>query len=91
MSDKKVEKSPYGSFSVQEVMEAEAGTYVIQVGADLFSLPNGKMAFSKDRAEYFYQEVRRGLLHMKENGEEHERKEAHECLLYLKIHPLRIN
>lgn len=90
MSEKKTEKSPYRQYTVQEVIEAEAGNYVIQVGGDLFSY-NGKMAFSKDRAEMYYENVLAGLNDMKKNGSDEEKEDARKTLLLLRIYPLRFH
>ena len=88
--DEKNEKGPYGNYSIQDVIEAEAGHYVIQVGGDLFSY-NGKMAFSRDRTNRFYVDILNGLNHMKEHGSELEKEDALRCLLFLRVYPLRIH
>lgn len=90
MAKKKTEKSPYGKFSIQDVAEAEAGHFVIQVGADLFSY-NDKMAFNKERTEKFFEDILNGLNDMKENGSKEEREDALKCLINLRIYPLRIH
>lgn len=87
---KKDDKSPYKHYTVEEVMAAESGNYTIQVGGDLFSY-NGKMAFSKDRADHFYKNILAGLNDLKEHGTEVEKEDAIKCILHLKIIPLRIN
>lgn len=84
------EKSPYRRYSVEEVMDAENGNYVIQVGGDLFSY-NGKMAFSKARADKFYDNVMAGLHDLKKHGSDVEQDDAIKCLFHLKVFPLRIN
>lgn len=88
MASKK--RSPYGKYSVQDVMKAEMGRYVIQVGDDLFSY-NGKTAFSKDRAERYYYQIWDGLEDMFKNGNKKERADAYKCLIRLQMFPLRIN
>lgn len=87
---KKTEKSPYGQYSVEDIIATEAGTYVIQVGDDLFSY-NGKMGFTLDRAEKFYNNIFNGLNEMKVSGNEVEKEDAIKCLLLLKMYPLRIH
>ena len=89
MSNKKVSKSPFGKYTVDEVIQAEAGNYVIQVGDDLFTY-NGKMAFSRQRAEMFYDDIIAGLNDMKKNGSKIEREDAVKCLLLLRMLPFRI-
>jgi len=90
MAKKKINKSPYVHYSVEEISAAETGHYVIQVGGDLFSY-NGKMAFVRDRADKFYQDILDGLNDMKKNGSDIEKEDALKCLLMLKMFPLRIH
>lgn len=90
-SNKKSEKSPYKDHTIEEVMEAEAGNYYIQIGDGMFESESGKLAFSKDRAEHFYMAVWEGLRDMKKNGTQEEREEAHKCLLNFRIIPLRFH
>lgn len=88
MSEK--EKSPFGKYSVKEIEAVERGSYVIQVGDDLFSY-NGKMGFSLQRAESFYADIMNGLQEMKKSENQLERDDAMKCLLLLKIFPFRIH
>lgn len=71
-------------------MATESGNYVIQVGGDFFS-HNGKMAFSKQRAEHFFENVLIGLMEMRQHGTDAEYEDATACLLNLRIIPLRIH
>lgn len=88
--EKKPSKGPYGQYSVDEVMQVEAGNYFIQVGSDIFSY-DGKMAFSRDRAEMFFDSIFNDLTAMKENGTEIQKQDAITCLLLLRIFPMRIH
>ena len=91
MSDQKKDpKSPYGQYSEEEVMQVEAGHYFIQVGADIFS-HDGKMAFNRDRAESIYDNIFDDLTAMKENGTDKQKEDAESCLLFLRIHPMRVH
>ena len=90
-SDKKAEKSPYSGHSIEEVMAVEIGHYYIQVGDGIFESDNGKLAFSRDRAEEFMDHIWKGLMEMKEVGNSKERKEAEACFLNLRIIPLRFH
>ena len=90
MSEKKEIKSPYGKYSEKEIEMVERGSYVIQVGDDLFSY-NGKMGFSLQRAESFYSDIMNGLHEMKKSKNQVEREDAVKCLLLLKIFPFRIH
>lgn len=86
MSDKKAPK-----FTEQDLIEAEAGHYYIQIGDDIFITEDGMMAFNKKRAEHFFDVARAGLEDMKQNGNEQLRTDAVSCLMFLRIHPLRIH
>lgn len=88
---KKPEKNPYKGHTIQEVMEAEAGHYYIQLGDGLFESETGKLAFSKERADNFYLQIWEGLKDMKANGSKADREEALKCLLNFRIIPLRFH
>lgn len=90
MSSKK-EKSPYGEHTVEDVLKAEAGNYYIQLGDDMFISESGKLAFRKEKAEFFYDRIMEGLRDMKDNGSEEEKEDAHQMLLHIRIYPLRIH
>jgi hypothetical protein len=90
MADQAPKKSPYKNYSVEDIAMTEFGTYVIQVGDDLFSY-KGKMGFSLKRAEMFYDNIISGLHEMKDHGSAIEKDDAIKCLLLLKIFPLRIH
>jgi len=68
----------------------EYGNYFIQVGSDIFSF-DGKMAFSRQRAEYFYDGIFKDLTAMKEKGNPREQEDAKSCLLLLRIIPMRVH
>lgn len=87
----KPKKSPFRSYSEEDIAATEFGTFVIQVGDDFFTTPNGKMAFSLERAENFYEDILGGLMAMKKEGTEVEKEDARKCLLLLRIFPLRIH
>lgn len=91
MSTKKPEKSPYGEYTVEEIMATEEGHYYIQIGDGMFESDSGKVAFPKERAEHFYMSVLQGLKDMKENGSIEEIEEANKCLLNFRIIPLRFH
>lgn len=84
-------KSAFRHYSEEDIAATEFGTYVIQVGDDLFQAPNGKMAFNKERAEMFYDDILGGLSAMKKEGSDVEKEDAEKCLLHLRIMPLRIH
>jgi len=84
-------KSAFRSYSEEDIAATEFGTFVIQVGEDFLATPNGKMAFSLQRAESLYDDVLGGLQAMKKEGNEVEQADAEKCLLLLRIMPLRIH
>lgn len=91
MGNSKKEKSPYGKHSFEDVLVAESGHYYIQLGDDMFESENGKMAFNKDRAEHFFNQLRKGLDDLKEHGTQEQKEEASWMLYHLKMYPLRIH
>lgn len=72
-------------------MRTEAGNYYIQIGDGMFESESGKLAFTKDRADYFYMAVWEGLKDMLKNGNQAEREDALKCLLNFRIVPLRFH
>lgn len=84
-------KSAYRNYSEADIAATEYGTYVIQVGDELFQAPNGKMAFNRERAEMFYDDILGGLSAMKKEGSDLEKQDAEKRLLHLRIMPLRIH
>ena len=88
---KKHEKSPYGPHSIKDIENAENGRYYIQVGSDIFCTEDGKMAFNKNRVEYFYFRIWDGLKDTLSNGDEISKEDAIQCLILFKIHPFRIH
>ena len=90
MGDEAPKKSPYINYTEEQIMASEAGNYVIQVGSDFFT-QNGKMGFSKARAEQLFETVIAGLMEMRQHGTQEEYEDATMCLLNLRIMPLRIH
>lgn len=88
---KKLDENPYPSNTFEEIMQTESGRYYIQVGEGMFESENGKLAFTKERAEYFYMMAWEGLKNMKEHGSPEEQEDAHKCLLNFRIVSLRFH
>lgn len=84
-------KSPYRQHSVEDVIKAETGNYYIQIGDGMFESEQGKLAFSKERAEAFYDQIREGLLDMQKKGSQEDKDEAMFCLMNFRIIPLRFH
>ncbi len=90
-SKKKKDQNPYGRHTVEEVMQTEKDRYYIQVGDAMFENENGKVAFTIDRAEYFYMMAWEGLKSMRKHGTPEEQDEAVKCLLNFRIISLRFH
>ena len=89
-NEKDEPKSPFGQYSEHDVMVVEAGHYFLQVGSDIFIF-DGKMAFTRDRVEKFYDGIFKDLTLMKETGSPEEQGDAKAVLLHLRIFPMRIH
>jgi hypothetical protein len=83
-------KSPYGQYSEHDIVLVEAGNYFIQVGNDIFTV-DGKMAFSRKRAEFFFDGIQKDLTLLKKNGTSLEQEDANACLLLLRIIPMKVH
>lgn len=72
-------------------MQAEAGNYYIQIGDGMFESETGKLAFSKERAEAFFDQIMAGLIDMRKNGTPEDKEEAKACMLNFRMIPLRFH
>ena len=81
---------PYGQYTEEDVLMVEYGHYYVQVGGDIFSR-DGKMAFTRARAEHFYDGILKDLNDIKETGTRREKEDAKSCLLWLRIIPMRVH
>lgn len=86
----KKQKSPFGKYSIEQIMRVEANTYVIQVGSDIFD-DGGNFFFSKKAAAVLHNRILDNLLDVIDAGDDEERADAIKCMLSLQIMPLRIN
>lgn len=82
-------KSAYRHFTEEQVQKAEATSYVLQIGVDLF-YEGERCAFSKKKTEKFYEYVLLGLKDLIKNGSEEEKQDAVRSCYNLRIIPLRI-
>lgn len=84
------EKSPYGKFSIEQVARAEAFTFIIQIGKELYS--EGEFyAFTKDRIDYHAHVILTKLRDMIKNGSQEEKTDALRNIWNFRILPLRIH
>ncbi len=83
-------KSVFGKYSPEQIAVAESSMHVILLGDDFFSY-NGKYTFTREKAEYYYNQVNDGLMEIMETGTKTEKEEAMFCLFYLKIMPFRLH
>lgn len=87
---KKKTKNIFGIYTFKEIQAAEAKSYVIQLGRDLFEI-GGKHIFDKAAANMYYNKILNELQNVIEGGDAEEIKDAVRALGSLRIHPLRIN
>lgn len=90
MAKKKVSTSPFRGYSVEEVLESEACSYVIQVGSDLFE-KDGMLVFSKKNAITHYNRILKQVYGYLDSGTRKEKESAKRVLMNLRVLPLRIN
>jgi hypothetical protein len=90
MSEKTPPKSSYVNYTEEEILATESGIYILQIGSEVFSL-DGKMGFTRERVEGFYDDAVAGLEHMVKTGTAEEIKEAKMCLRNIRIIPLKIH
>lgn len=87
MEDK---KNPFISYTLDQVRNAEASLYVIQVGNDLYC--HGKShSYSKRTAQRYFNKILSSLIYTVENGTDDEKDDALRFIRTLRIMPLRIN
>lgn len=85
------EKNPYvNKLTLKQIEEAEANHYYIQIGEETVEY-QGRQTFSKQRAEYLFDELMESLFHMVKHGTAEDRRIAKAGLLYFHIHKLRIH
>lgn len=83
-------KSPFRGFTLDEVLEAESNSFVIQLGNNFYE-KEGSFTFSIKEAEKYYDVLLDNILYTIDNGAEKQRKAALSCLATLKILPLRLH
>lgn len=83
-------KSVFKGYTEDEVMAAEASSYFIQVGSEIFN-SKGIFCFNRRSAVIYYNRVLRQVLYQLQNGTKKEKKNAARVLNNLKIQPLRLH
>jgi predicted Zn-dependent protease len=83
------QKSPFIGFTEAEVRRAEANSFVVILGNDLYS-KDGNFVFSLTQAEKHYYILLKNILITLDEGNPKQRKSAMHCLGKLHIQPLRI-
>lgn len=83
-------KNPYINVTLEEVAHAEAKFFYIQVGGEIVEY-NGRLTFSKEKADYLFYELQNNLVHMVSKGTDEERNTALTGLKNFRVHPLRIH
>jgi hypothetical protein len=84
------EKNPFVGYTLDEIREAEATAYVIQVGSDMFRY-KGNYTFSYKSAVYFRNKILDNLMDLINNGDQDQKDNAFRVLKSLQILPLRIH
>lgn len=84
------EKSPYGDFSEQDVLDAERGRFVICLENDFF-LYSDSYTYSKERADELFDLLVEGFWDIWKQGDPKERAQITETLKNFKVIPLRIH
>lgn len=82
--------NPYINMTLEEVADAESKFFYIQVGDEVVEY-DGRLTFSKKRAENLFYELRNSLSHMIKEGDSEEQTTALDGLKNFHIHPLRIH
>jgi hypothetical protein len=85
-----MEKSPYANFSVEEILRAENGAFLIQLGGEFFDYKK-KYSFTIETAERFVEEIQQGLRDMLKDPAKKDKAEILTSLLNLRIIPLRFH
>ena len=83
-------KSPFRNFTEKEVLRAEATSYVVLIGNDLYSR-EGSLVFSLTQAEKHYNTLLQNILLTLDSGNTKQKAAAVHCLRTLKVLPLRIH
>lgn len=86
----KRKKKVFGKYSQEQIDVAEASQHVILLGSDFFSY-EGRYTFSREKAEFYFNQVSDGLLEILETGSKSEKEEAIFCLCFLRIMPFRLH
>lgn len=84
------EKSPFISYTLEQIFAYEAITYVIIAGIDFFNI-DGNYFFSKSKAVRNYNKLARQLSNKILTGTKKERRSAKMILENLRIEQMRIH
>lgn len=83
-------KSPFVSYTPEQIFAAENNAFVIQVGLDVFSIQE-QWHFTRWSAHAYFNKVIHELKHELKHGNKKQRSEAVEMLGHVRIMPLRIH
>jgi len=82
-------KNPFVSYTVEEILNAERDSFVVQIGYDLYRNKKKEHIFSRAEAEKHYNLILRNILHSIAHGDAKQRTSATRCLSGLSILPFR--
>lgn len=85
------EKSPFRGFTTAEINKAERNSFVVQIGNDFYSNPDGDFTFTLSQAEKYYETLLSNILYTMDNGNAKQKAAATKCLMRLHILPLRLH
>lgn len=83
-------KSPFVTYTTDEVFASEENCYVIQTGKDLFATDT-RLSFTKKMADHYYDTIILALEDKLKNGTKKDKKEAKNILKNFRIMPLRFH
>lgn len=84
------QKSPFVSYTAEEILAIEAVTFVLQVGSDMLEI-KGNWFFTKKSVNTYYNRVLREILDQLANGNKKQKRSAERALRGLRVLPLRIH
>lgn len=83
-------KSPFVTYTPEQIFAYESVTYVIVAGSDFFDV-DGNFFFTKNSAVRYYNKILRQLGETVQSGTKKERKHAKRVLDNLRVEPMRIH
>ena len=83
-------KSPFISYTVDEIFAQEAVSYIVIAGVDVFN-SRGDWIFDKKNAIRYYNKILNEVMHQLSMGNKKQQFNARRVLNNLRVEPLRIH